>query len=345
MTTSGTYIFNPSVDDIIADAYERCGIDRTKQTAIMLRSAIYSLNMQLVEFANRQLNLWSVEKGMLATVPGQNTYSLPTGTVDLLDVTRRTATRALSGTAYSSAGGTAANAFDNDLTTACTQTSANGYISYDYGAGATQSIELVGIRSNSNTTYNLVVEVSSDNSTWINKLSVGSLAFTNNETKWYVIQSPAAFRYIRVRETGGAILDIAEIYFETALQDLTLDRYSRQDYMAIPNKNNVGVPTMYYVDRVASPTLSLWQAPSADYPIIFYTRIRQAEAVLGANSTMDVPYRFLEALTAGLAVKLASKVALDRVNPLKAMYDESLTAAREEDRERVPLVIKPSWGI
>lgn len=341
MSTSGTYSFGPGIDDVVTEAFERCGILGSEVSSVQFNSALFSLNMALVDFANNQLNLWSVDSGFLPLVAGQATYSLPQGTIDLLEVTLRTTTRLLSGTAFSSAGGTAAYAFDGDPATACTQTSANGYISYDWGAGVVNSVDMVGFTSNVARTYTLVFEGSNDNSTWETKLSVAATAYGAAETKYYAIPAATAYRYYRVRETGGATLDAVEVYFNQQVTDYLLSRLSRSEYISFPQKNEPGRPSAFYVNRIASPTVTFWQAPLAQYTMIYYTRISQPQDISGPTQTLPVPYRFFEALIASLAYRLAIKYAADRFDVLKRLYDEAFLMAIKEDRERVTLRIKP----
>lgn len=86
MATSGTVAFRPDVEEIIAEAYERCGIDPQTQTGDRAVSARRSLNLLFSEWANRGINYWAVDKQTLTLVSGQTTpYTLPAGTIDIID--------------------------------------------------------------------------------------------------------------------------------------------------------------------------------------------------------------------------------------------------------------------
>jgi hypothetical protein len=124
--------------------------------------------------------------------------------------------QAVGGTAATSAGGTAANAFDSTWNTACTQTSTNGNISYDLGAGNNKSFAVAGIRSNRSSAYTLVIEASNDNfSSVLATTTLGTKFFHEGATYWFDLTTANA-RYWRIRETGGNTLDIIEIIFNTA---------------------------------------------------------------------------------------------------------------------------------
>lgn len=88
MATSGTATFNLEFDDIIEEAYERCGIET--RTGYDMRTARRSLSLMLLEWANRGLNLWTIEQRSLAMVAGTNSYNLSDDTVNILSAVIRT---------------------------------------------------------------------------------------------------------------------------------------------------------------------------------------------------------------------------------------------------------------
>ena len=90
MTTTGTTTFGLSVLDLVEEAYERCGAE--VRTGYDLRTARRSLNLLSIEWANRGINLWTVEQGSIALTQGTISYTLPVDTIDLLDHVVRTGT-------------------------------------------------------------------------------------------------------------------------------------------------------------------------------------------------------------------------------------------------------------
>jgi len=88
MTTSGTQSFNLDLNDIIEEAFERCGVE--VRTGYEFRTARRSLNLLTIEWANRGINLWTIEQGSIPMVQGQIVYDLPVDTIDLLDQVIRT---------------------------------------------------------------------------------------------------------------------------------------------------------------------------------------------------------------------------------------------------------------
>lgn len=90
MTTSGATSFNLNLNELVEEAFERCGAEL--RTGYDLRTARRSLNLLTIEWANRGINLWTIEQGSIPMVQGQIVYDLPADTIDLIDHVIRTQT-------------------------------------------------------------------------------------------------------------------------------------------------------------------------------------------------------------------------------------------------------------
>lgn len=90
MTTSGTSTFNLNLNELVEEAFERCGSEL--RSGYDLRTARRSLNLLTIEWANKGINLWTVEQGSIPLVAGTISYDLPVDTIDLLDHVVRTGT-------------------------------------------------------------------------------------------------------------------------------------------------------------------------------------------------------------------------------------------------------------
>lgn len=88
MTTTGTTNFNLDMNALIEEAFERCGAEL--RTGYDLNTARRSLNLLTIEWANRGINLWTIEEGSIPLIQGTGTYDLPVDTVDLIDYVIRT---------------------------------------------------------------------------------------------------------------------------------------------------------------------------------------------------------------------------------------------------------------
>jgi hypothetical protein len=90
MTTTGTNAFNLDLNFIVEEAFERCGAEL--RTGYDMRTARRSLNLLTIEWANRGINLWTIEEGTIPLVQGESQYGMPTDTIDILDHVVRTGT-------------------------------------------------------------------------------------------------------------------------------------------------------------------------------------------------------------------------------------------------------------
>lgn len=131
----------------------------------------------------------------------------------------------------------------------------------------------------------------------------------------------------------------------TTQADYTINRVSEPTWLQIPAKTQTGRPLQYYVHRgTDNPTLHLWPVPDGNGPyILYYFRLRRIEDVTGSTQTVDVPFRFIPALTSGLAWRIAIKkhAPAERVAGLEKLYKESLQVAMDEDREKASLFVAP----
>jgi hypothetical protein len=83
MTTSGTSSFDLQITDLFEEAYERAGSEM--RSGYDFRTARRSFNLLSTEWANRGINLWTVESGSIPLVAGTATYNLPVDTIDLIE--------------------------------------------------------------------------------------------------------------------------------------------------------------------------------------------------------------------------------------------------------------------
>ena len=121
--------------------------------------------------------------------------------------------------------------------------------------------------------------------------------------------------------------------------DLTITRISVSTYSSIPNKLQQARPIQIWINRqAAAPQFTVWPVPdsSQTYTLVYWRLRRIQDAGSGGTYTQDIPFRFLNALVAGLAYYLALKIpgADARLPVLKQQYDEAWELASTEDRDR-----------
>jgi hypothetical protein len=86
----------------------------------------------------------------------------------------------------------------------------------------------------------------------------------------------------------------------------------------------------------------VWQTPENSTDVLVYYYVRRIEDVDTLTNTSGIPFRFFPCMVAGLAYYLAIKRAPERVQMMKAIYEEEFQRAANEDEDRVPLVLRPS---
>jgi len=126
--------------------------------------------------------------------------------------------------------------------------------------------------------------------------------------------------------------------------DLTITRISVSTYATIPNKLQQARPIQVWIERLNTPRITVWPVPDNSQPYTFvYWRLRRIQNAGEGVNTMDMPFRFLPCMVAGLAYYLALKVpgGTERLAVLKAQYDEAWELASTEDREKAAVRFVP----
>ena len=119
---------------------------------------------------------------------------------------------------------------------------------------------------------------------------------------------------------------------------------SRTEYASYPNKEQQGFPTVFWFDRLLSPTGTLWPVPNVDNgpSTLSYYRVTQIQdANVQNGQTVDIPYLWMEAFAYGLATRLAQIWAPDKVALLKPFADEAYQIAADQNVETAQQYISP----
>ncbi len=138
------------------------------------------------------------------------------------------------------------------------------------------------------------------------------------------------------------VIDILAVVIRRDGTDFSISRVSRDEFLSIPTKTTEGRPTQFFLDRQITPNLKVWPLPENGTDVLIFdclTRINDADT---AKNTMEVPFRFYPCLAAGLAYYISLKRAPERVQMLKAVYEEEFRRAIDEDRDRASFQISPS---
>ena len=295
MATSGSVDFNLDMAEITEEAFERCGLEfRTGYDSATSRR---SLNLLFAEWANRGLNLWTVEQITQPLAQLSSTSSVATYPIGVITATVGSSTNLSIGETIT---------------------------------GGTSSVTASIISKPSLTTLTLTIP---------------SGAFTAGET--ITGSSSAASTTI---SSDPALTDVqATVSFLEAVirrssSDISINRISRGDYLNTPDKATQGRPTQFYINRLITPTVTVWPSPENSTDELIYHRVRRIEDADDAINTADLPFRFLPCLVAGLAYYLAIKRAPQKVALLKELYEEEFQRAASEDAERSGLRLVPSYA-
>jgi len=220
MATSSTVTYRPLVEEIIIEAYERGGLDAQIITGYQARMARRSINLVFADWSTRGINLWTLTQTSQALVASTASYTLPVGTIDVLEPS-------------------------------------------------------------------------------IRRSSI----------------------------------------------DTEILRLSLSEYQSLPNKTTEGLASSYFMDRQYTPIMYLWPVPENSTDTFEYWAMKQVEDVTASNQDTDIPYRWTEALCAGLAFKLyekSSQLDYNRLNHLKEQASLKFDNAEMEERDKANLQIWPA---
>ena len=349
--TVGTTVIN--VQTLIDHGARRCGKLAEELTSEQLISARESLFFLLSHLANKGINYWAINKKVFGLKADQYIYSMPLGTVDVLNVLYRTMNRPV-GDYATSAGGTVSFVADNDIDTYCQQTSANGNISVFYGTDNPIYAGSIGflpyVSGGGTATWSIILEYSVDGSTWNTLEDLGSIVVTDNEWVWTDVDPGQTVEYYRIRAYNGTTLALREWYVGNNARLIQMSRLNRDDYTNLPNQNfTANQPYQFWFDRtIPQATMYLWPVPSDPFIQMTVWYYRQIMDVGALTDELEVPQRWYEAIVMILAHRMAMElpqVAPDRIAYLERMADKYLFEAEQEERDKSPIYWAPNISV
>ena len=305
-TTSGASNFNLQLDELVEEAFERAGGEL--RTGYDLRTARRSLNIMFADWANRGINMWTIEQGEITLVQGQNTYALPDDTVDLIEHVIRTS----------------ANIQNNQADLTITRISVSTYATIPNKIQQARPIQVWVQRFNGQ-----------------NSPIAATLTTTITSTSTEIVLSDVtglpSTGFIKI---DNEIINYGYITQNTNASSGTLYNCFRgqQETIAVAHTAAAAV----YWAQV--PAITVWPTPdSAQQYTFVYWRLRRTQDAGGGVNVMDIPFRFIPCMAAGLSYYLALKVegGAERLPILKQQYDEAWQLAAGEDQEKAPIRFVP----
>jgi hypothetical protein len=306
MTTSGVAAFNLDLNEIVEEAFERAGSEL--RTGYDLRTARRSLNLLFADWANRGVNMWTFEQGVIPLVQGQPTYALPDDTVDLLEHVVRTN----------------ANVPTNQADLTITRISVSTYATLPNKLAQGRPIQV-----------------------WIQRLTASSSVLTGtlaanigaSDTS-IPITSLAGVPNAGFITIGSELVAYNEFSVASGATPAYLLNCCRgQDGTTAAAHMSGAAITLNQ-----KQSITVWPTPNAATTYQFvYWRLRRIQDAASGVKTFDVPFRFLPCLAAGLAYYLALKIpeGVQRLDVLKQQYDEAWELAAQEDHEKAAVRFVP----
>ena len=274
------------------------------RTGYDLKTARRSLNLLFADWANRGVNMWTFEQGTITLTQGLNTYAIPTDTVDLLDHVIRTQANVA--------------ATQSDLT--ITRVSVSTYATLPNKLTQARPIQVWYQRLDGQIMPTTAV------------LSTSISATANTVVLSNVVGLPAI---------GYINLD-SETIFYNYIDGNTLSNCFRGQNGTTAAAHTASATAKIYINNV--PRVTMWPTPdgSQTYQFVYWRMRRVQDAGNGVN-VMDVPFRFVPCMVAGLSYYIALKVpgGMERLVVLKQQYDEAWMTAADEDQERAALRLVP----
>lgn len=303
MSTTGTTAFNLDVNDLIEEAFERCG--KELRSGYDFKTARRSLNLLTIEWANRGINLWTVEQGQIPMVTGQAMYPLPADTIDLMDMVIRTNN------------GSQSNQIDINISRIAEPT----YMSLPNKLAQGRPIQVYVNRQSGTTNAVASTAIVGNINSTDTSITVASVA--DLPSSGFLVIGTEIISYPNI--IGNVLTNVARGQANTT---------------AAAHLTGTTVTKTYPPNISVWPTPN---APGNQYTFVYYRLRRIQDAGTGIRE-QDIPFRFVPCMVAGLAAQLSMKlpdVDPNRVVMLKADYEQQFQLAADEDRDKAPVRFVP----
>ena len=301
MTTIGQSVFNLDLNDLVEEAFERAGLEL--RTGYDMRTARRSLNLLTIEWANRGINLWTIEQGQIPMVTGQASYPFPTDTIDLLDQVIRTN-----------------NGTSNQIDINITRISESTYSTLPNKLAQGRPIQVWINRQTGQ----------SNPTTAVLTANVSSTATTINVSDATVLAS-----------NGFINLEAETIYYANVSGNQLINCARAQN--GTTATSHVAATTVYTNNLPSINVWPTPNSPGSQYMFVYWRLRRLQDAGTGVTEQdipfRFLPC-MVAGLAYYIAMK-KPEVDPNRVMALKALYEEQFQLAADEDREKASIRFVP----
>ena len=303
MATTGTSTFNLDVNDLIEEAFERCGLEL--RTGYDFRTARRSLNLLTMEWANRGINLWTVEQGVIPMVQGQAMYPYPADTIDFMDLTIRNN-----------------NGTSNQIDINISRIAEPTYMSIPNKLAQGRPIQVYVNRQSGQ--ENLSDKVLAANVT-ATSTTIQLSSLEGISSSGFIKIDNETISYPNVNTDNNQLINCARgqngttATTHTAAAPITIQNLPCLNVWPTPN------------------------APGTQYLLVYY-RLRRIQDAGSGVFMQDIPFRFVPCMVSGLAYQLSTKlpnVDPGRIMMLKTEYEQQFQLAADEDRDKAPIRFVP----
>lgn len=301
--TSGLSQFNLDLNELVEEAFERCG--KELRSGYDLRTARRSLNLLCIEWANRGINLWTVEQGQLIMNTGQAIYPLPVDTIDLLDTVVRTNN------------GQGNNQIDINIT----RISESTYLTIPNKNANGRPIQVYVNRQSGN----------------VAKIASAVLASNISATDTTITLVDAS----NLPTQGFVNIGAETIGYQNIVGNQIVNAWRAQNGTVA--SSHLAAAQVFTNNLPCINVWPTPNSPGDQYTFVYYRLRRMQDAGTG-TSIEDIPFRLVTAMVAGLAYNLSVKlpeVDPNRVMMLKAEYEQQWQLASDEDREKAAIRFVP----
>jgi len=300
MSTTGSYAFNMDFTELAEEAWERAG--REMRSGYDLRTARRSMNLMTIEWANRGLNMWTIEQGSFTLTPGLNTYALPTDTIDLLDHVIRTG----------------ANVASTQSDLSITRISVSTYATIPNKLTQGRPIQV-----------------------WVQRLS-GEVNPTDKNLNGAITATATTITLdstVGLAASGYIRLDTEDIYYTYIENNVLGGVFRGQNNTTAAIHTSL---TDVYVPQLPAVTVWPTPDSSQTYQFVYFRLRRIQDAGAGIQTQdMNFRFLPCIAAGLAYYIAMKQPELAGRLDMLKSIYDEQFNLAAGEDREKATLRLVP----
>ena len=306
---------------VVDHAFRRCRLPAQAITGEMHSYALDSLYLLLSEMANIKTPSWCIEKLVLPFYENQPLVALPSGTVEVLNANYRITQPVTGAVVYTG-------------------------LEYTVSFSTPTVVNTVGIKWSA-AAVPFELEASLDGTVWV-VVGGSSASASAGEITWTDVSGAQAYTYFKISSTS--VISYTSVTLGNLPQEIPFGVLNRDTYVAQSNKVFPGRPNSYWFQRdLPNPVMNVWPAPyaGAEQAQLIVWRHRHIMDTENLRQDVEVPQRWLEAIVAGLATRVAAETPSVDINLIPMLEQKYMIArqfAWDGDGDGSPTFIQPAIG-